>query len=182
LRPSPAPQGSTATFEVRIGIEQIVRRYTVTLRPANNMRATLAEARGEFRDVQQFAGLASRQLSVAIQTTDPTPGPKTLVAVVTNNSPLNVSSVNVSAEINVTCRVAAGPPVLVAGPSPIPTPMPPLRTPGRTIQETWTGTATVTSIGPRSAAQAPLQLSGGVCLFFTSWTATARLQDVRVSE
>jgi hypothetical protein len=181
LRPSPAPQGSTASFEVRIAIEQIVRRYTVTLRPASNPRAALAEARGEFKDLQQFAAIAAKQLTVAVQTTDPTPGPKTLVAVVTNNSAFPVASANVTADISVTCRVAGAPTrVLVA--AAIPTPLPPLRTPGRTIQETWTGTASVTSIAPRSSEQAPLQLSGGVCLFFTSWTATTRIQDVRVAD
>jgi hypothetical protein len=184
LRPSPVPQGSSASFEVRIAIEQIVRRFTVTLRPAINPRVTLAEVRGEFKDMQQFAAIASRQLSISIQTTDPTPGPKTLVAVVTNNSPIPVASATVTAEISVTCRVAGAPSrVLIAAAAPIPTPMPPIRTPGRNIQENWTGTATVPSIGARSSAQAPLQLSGGVCLFFTSWTVTtARIQDVRVGE
>jgi hypothetical protein len=180
LKPSPVAQGGTASFEVRVPIEQIVRRYTVTLRPAGNLRVSLTEARGEFKDLQQFAALASRGLTVAVQTTDPTPGPKTLVAVVTNNSPIPVASATVNADISVTCRVAGAPSrVLVAAAAPLPSP---LRTPGRPIQENWTGTATVTTIGPRSSSQAPLQLSGGVCLFFTSWTATARIVDVRVAE
>jgi hypothetical protein len=189
LKPSPVPQGGNVSFEVRIPIEQIVRRYTVTLRPAGNLRAALTEARGEFKDLQQFAAIAAKQLTVATQTTDPTPGPKTLIAIVTNNSPIPVASATVTAEINVTCRVASAPSrVLVAAaaptraPTPAPTLMPPLPTPGRNIQENWTGTATVNTIGPRSSSQAPLQLAGGVCLFFTSWTATARIQDVRVAE
>jgi hypothetical protein len=218
VQPSPVQTGGTGSFEVRIAIEQLIRRYTVTIRSAGGPPATLAEATAEIRNVQQFASIAAKRLSAVIQTTGGTPAPNNLVAVVTNASALPVGSATVTVEVRATCRVAhlpdrmlvaaAGPPtpppptpLPTFRPLPSPTPQPPLPTqppqtpqptpqpspspavpPGRTVEETWTGTAVVTQIGPRSSAQAPVQLTGGVCLFFTSWSATARISNVRIAE
>jgi hypothetical protein len=52
----------------------------------------------------------------------------------------------------------------------------------RTIQETWSGTATIQQITAGGTGRAPLQLTGGVCLEFTSWTATVQLGDVKIGE
>ena len=79
-------------------------------------------------------------------------------------------------------------------PSPAPPTPPPPPTPGpsippptiaptpRTIQERWTGTVVVQQIRPGGSAQAPLQISGGVCLEFTSWSATTRIGEVKIAE
>ena len=85
-------------------------------------------------------------------------------------------------------------------PQPVPTPQPspapptPPPTPGgptpppavaptpRTIQERWTGSAVLQQIRAGGSAQTPVQISGGVCLEFTSWSATTRIGEVKIAE
>ncbi|MGQ0571955.1 MAG: hypothetical protein ACT4P5_20825 [Armatimonadota bacterium] len=160
VQPNPVRVGGTATFEVRVPIDEVVVRYVVTIRPANSPLTSLAERAWDVRDLQQFAAMVRRVLRVAVQTTNPTPAPNTFVVAVSNGSQLSVASVGVAVEIGVTCRVASG----------------------QIIQETWTGSATVQGIGPNGSSQAPVSLSGGVCLFFATWSPTARITDVRLSQ
>jgi hypothetical protein len=150
----------------------------------------LARATGEIKDLQQFAAMVTRTLQVDVRSTVPTAGPEGFVVVVNNGSALSIESVTVSVQMDVTCRVARGPGgalvaasrgfVLAAAPPTAPPPPTPRPTPSRTIQETWTGTVTVRQIGPASSGQSPLQLSGGVCLTFLSWSATTQITDVRL--
>lgn len=193
LQPALVPAGGTAAFQVRISIDRVVRRYLVTIRPAGSPTIALVEASGEIRDQQQFAAMAARQVTVEIRSTAAVPTKDTFVVLVTNGSPLAVEAATVIVEMSVTCRVAgrpallmaaAGLPVAAAPPSPTPPPTPP-PTPAptpRTIQEMWTGTVAVTSIAPRSTTQVAVPLSGGVCLAFTTWSARARVTDVRVAQ
>lgn len=184
LMPSPVPVGGTATFEARIAVDQLVRRYSVFIRPFGAPSVTLAQASGEIKDLQQFAAMVARQLMAEVRAAAALPDRSGFVVVVTNGSPLAVESATVTVQMTVTCRVAwLEERVLVAAaPPPPPTPAP---TPGptpRTIQETWTGTAAVRSIGPRSSSETPILLSGGVCLAFSTWTASTRISDVRVAQ
>lgn len=169
LQPSPVPGGGSATFEVRLTVNGIPRRYTVTIRPAGRPNEVLAKAAGELKDkdLQQFGSIVAQQLQASVQSTAATPNPNGFVVLVTNSSSLPVGSVSVDVELSVTCRVAAGPP-----------PAPPLRT----IQETWRATAAVQQITPGGTSRTSLQLSGGVCLEFTSWTATTRIGEVKIGE
>jgi hypothetical protein len=204
LQPNPVPSGATATFEVRVAIDRLIQRYTVVIHPLGSPSVVLARATADIKDMQQFAAMVTRQLQVDVRATSPTPGPADFAVVVTNGSPLVVESVTVNVRLEVTCRigrhpgvmVAAAGPVLIAAPPPTPAPTPaptPVPTPRptppptpaptpRTIQETWIGTATVRQIGARSSAQAAVQLSGGVCLAFTSWSATTQMTDVRLPQ
>ncbi|MDR7481212.1 MAG: hypothetical protein QN183_02690 [Armatimonadota bacterium] len=162
LVPTPVPAGGTATFEVRLAIDTVVRRYVVTIRPAGSLTASLADAAGEITNLQQFAGIVARQLqiAVAVQATPPT-GDDFLV-VVTNGSGVVVASVAVAAEVTVTCRIA------------VPTP--------RIIQEVRTGSAVVVQIRPGGQGRAPLPLSPGACAGFATWTASTRVGEVRIGE
>jgi hypothetical protein len=196
LQPNPVPAGGTATFEVRVPIDRLVQRYTVVIHPSGSPNVVLARATGEIKDTQQIAAMVTRTLQVDVRSTTPTAGPEGFAVVINNSSSLTIESVTVSVQLNVTCRIARGPGgVLVAAatgvvpaapptspPTPPPTPRPTFApSPSlRTIQETWAGTVTVRQIGPSSSGQAPLQLSGGVCLTFTSWSATTQITDVRL--
>lgn len=165
LQPNPIPVGRTATFEVRVAVDEVVRRYAVFIRPFGAPSAVLAQATGEIKDLHQFAAMVARQLTAQVRATSPLPDRNGFVAVVTNGSPLSVESATVTVQMTVTCRVA-----WLQDPTP------------RTIQETWTGTATVRAIGPRASSEAPLALSGGVCLMFVTWTATTSISDVRIAQ
>jgi hypothetical protein len=151
----------------------------VAIRPTGAPAVTLAEARGEIRNLQQFAAMATQQITVEIRSTAAVPSRDTFVALVTNGSPVTVESATITVEMSVTCRVAGRPGILVAAPpTPLPTPAP---TP-RIIQEVWTGTASVTSIAARSTVRVAVRLSGGVCLAFTTWSARTRVTDVRIAQ
>ncbi|MDR7418351.1 MAG: hypothetical protein QN178_05535 [Armatimonadota bacterium] len=191
LQPNPVASGGTATFEVRIPLDRVVQRYTVVIHPLGAPSVVLARAAGEIKDQQQFAAMVARQLQVEVRSVSPIPEPNTFEVVVSNGSPLAVESVTVSVRLTVTCRISGGPGrvliatagaiVAAAPPTPPPTPPPPPPTP-RTIQETWTGRATVRQIAARSSARAQVQLAGGVCLAFTSWSATTDVSDVRLPQ
>jgi hypothetical protein len=205
LHPTLVPNGGSATFEVRLTVDAIPRRYTVTIHPAGRSNEILAQAAGEIKDkdLEQLASIVAQQLQARVQSTTPVANPNSFVAFVTNGSSVGVSSVTVTVEIVSTCRVPgshipAGPQWVLAAavvaappPTPAPTPAPtPIRTPTpfptpppmRTIQETWSGTATIQQITAGGTGRAPLQLTGGVCLEFTSWTATVQLGDVKIGE
>jgi hypothetical protein len=163
LRPNPVPFEGTATFEIQVPVQDVPRRFAVVVHPTSQPNVTLAEYAGELKDLAALAGTVAQQLRVVVQSTTPVPNPRSLVVVVTNNSPVTVASVNVAVQISATCRVAppTGPP--------------------RIIQDQWTGAVTLQQIGPGGSAQAPLQPAGGVCLEFTSWTAATRVEDVKVA-
>jgi hypothetical protein len=176
LQPNPIPVGGTATFEVRIPVDQVVRRYVVFIRPFGSTSAVLTQATGEIKDLHQFAAMVARQVTAQIRATSALPDRSGFVVVVTNGSGLAIESATVSVQMTVTCRVAGRPdPLLIAGPFSSPPPTP------RTLQETWTGTAVVRSIGPRASSEVPVQLSGGVCVAFTTWSASVRVTDVRIA-
>jgi hypothetical protein len=160
--PSPLPVGRSGTFEVRIAIDDVVRRFTVIIRPAGSVVSSLVEGTGEIRDVQGFAPIVARKLSALVQTTAQPPTGASLVVAMSNGSSLVVSRVTVAVEITVTCRVAF----------PI----------ARMVQEVRTGTATVVQLRPGEIGRAPVSLSDGICPEFTTWTPVTRIGEVRVGD
>jgi hypothetical protein len=182
LHPSPTPAGASGSFEIRIPIEQVVSRYVVTIRPVGAPAVALAQAVGEIKDPQQLAAMVIRQVTAEVRTTAPVPSPDGFVVVVTNGSSLALERVAVSVQITAICRVATQDAATVAARGPLGPAAGPAPTPGRQIQETWTGAVVATRLSPRSSAQVPVALSGGVCLTFLTWTASTRITDLRVAE
>ncbi|MDR7556343.1 MAG: hypothetical protein QN157_12160 [Armatimonadota bacterium] len=162
LVPVPVPAGGSATFEARVPIATVVRRYQVTIRPVGSITDTLAEASGEIVALQQFAAIVARQLqlAVAVQATPPTRDD--FLVVVTNGSVVVVASVAVAVEVTVTCRLTT------------PTP--------RVVQEVRTGSAVVVQIRPGGQGRAPLPLSPGICVEFGTWAAVPRVGELRIGE
>jgi len=163
LRPNPVPLEGTATFELQVSVQDVPRRFAVAIHPTSQPNVTLAEYAGEIKDLAALAGSVAQQLRVVVQSTTPVPNPRSLVVVVTNSSSLTVASVNVAVQVTATCRVA------------------PSTGAPRIIQDEWNGVVVLQQIGPGASAQAPLQPTGGVCLEFTSWTATTKVEDVKVA-
>lgn len=162
LFPNPVPAGGSATFEVRLAINEVVRRYTVTIRPVGSISVSLAEGAGEIRDLQAFASIVARQIQAAVQTINTPPTRDDFVVVVTNNSPLVVASVTVAIEIIAVCRVVF----------PVP----------RSVQEVRSGTAFVQHLRPGATARAPIPLSQGICTEFATWSAQSRIGEVRIGD
>ncbi len=160
--PNPVPNGGSATFEIRVPIDDIARRYVVIVRPVGALTGSLVEAIGEVKDLQQFASVVAKQLQVQAQVQANPPTRDDFVVVVTNASPLTVASVSISIEITATCRI------------PFPTP--------RTIQEIRSGSVVVTQLRPGASARAQLPVSPGACIEFATWSATSRVGEVRIAE
>jgi hypothetical protein len=160
--PNPLPTGRTGTFEARVAIDDVVRRFTVIIRPTGSVTGVLVEGTAEVREVRGFAPIVARKLSALVQTTSQPPTRDSLLIAVSNGSPLVVSSVTVAIEITVTCPVT------------LPTP--------RTIQEVRTGTATILQLRPGEIGRAPVSLSAGICVDFATWTSVVRIGEVRVAE
>lgn len=160
--PNPVPNGGSATFEVRVPIDDVVRRYVVTIRPVGTIAGSLVEASGEVKELQQFASVVAKQIQVQTQTLVNPPTRDDFVVVVTNGSALTVASVTVSVEITATCRI------------PFPTP--------RTIQEIRAGTVVVSQLRPGASARASLPVSVGACIEFATWSATHRVGEIRIGE
>ncbi|MDR7545285.1 MAG: hypothetical protein QN120_13655 [Armatimonadota bacterium] len=168
LVPIPVPSGGIATFEVRLPVADIVRRYAVVIRPAGSITGSLAERTGEIvRELQQFATLVARLIRVEIQTTSTPPTRDTFMAVVTNTSTLLVASVTVAADLTVTCRVFAS--------------LPPLPPSPRPVQELRTGSAVVLQLRPGATGRVPLPISPGLCVEFETWSAQTRVGEVRIA-
>jgi hypothetical protein len=165
LVPTPVPARGVATFELRLPIDDVVRRYTVTLRPARLLTVTLAEAAGELRNLQQFAALVSRKLRIGVEAATTPPGSDDFAVVVTNAGPLAVAAATIRVDLTVTCRLAQ-----------INFPI------GRQITEQRAGSAVVQRIAPGGSARAALSLSAGVCPQFLTWSAVTRADDVRIGE
>ncbi len=162
LQPNPVPGGGSGTFEVRLAIDDVVRRYLVTVRPLGSISVTLAEQTGEVKDLQQFASIVAKQVQATAQTISNPPTRDDFIVVVTNGSPLTVASVTVIAEITATCRI----------PFPIP----------RTIQELRSGSVVVQQLRPGTSARVALPISAGACLEFATWSAQFRIGEVRVGD
>jgi hypothetical protein len=163
LYPNPVPGGSTATFEVRLSIAEVVRRYTVTIRPLNSITESLAEQSGDIKDVQGFASIVARQVTLAVQTKTNPPTRDDFMLLVTNGSPLNVETMTVLLDFTATCHVR------------IPAPVRPFR-------EVLSARVTVEQVRAGATASAAIQLPQGPCYQFETWYAQPHVTDIRVSD
>lgn len=162
VHPNPVPNGGSANFEVRLSVEDAVRRYVVIVRPIGSLAVTLAESMSEVKDLQQFAPVVARSLRAVVEATGTPAGPDNLVVVVTNGSSLTVAQATLAVEVTATCRI------------PLPAP--------RTIQEIRTGSVTVQQLRPGASGRARLALASGACLEFTTWSAEVRVGEVRIGD
>ncbi len=160
--PNPVLNGGSATFEVRVPIDDIARRYVVIVRQVGTLTGSLVEATAEVKDLQQFASVVAKQIQVQTQTQANPPTRDDFVVQVTNASALTVASVSISVEITATCRI------------PFPTP--------RTIQEIRSGSVVVSQLRPGASARATLPVSPGACIEFATWSATHRVGEIRIAE
>ncbi len=159
LYPNPVPSGGASGFEVRLQVSEVVRRYTVAIRPVGQITGALAEHAGEIKGVAQFAQIIGKQLEASVQWVGV---PQGFVVVVVNRSSATVAGATVAVQIEGACRLVL----------PVP----------RFVQDSRTGTATVGAIPPGGSARAAVGLSPGICQEFTSWSATTRISDVRVTD
>ncbi len=164
LQPSPVPGGGVAAFEVRIPIDDIVKRYVVAIRPASARTTTLTEYSAEVKDPKIFAAIVARSVQVSVQPKSPNPTRAEFFVVVTNGSPFPLTSATVKVDITVTCRITA-------------------QLPPRFAQEVWSGTVTVEQLRPGASLQLPLSLSGGLCEgVAVSWSASPKVSDLKVGD
>lgn len=159
LQPALVRTNSTATFDVRVPLSAIVRRYEVVIR-ATAGGAVLARSVGEIRTTEIFAPLVARLLQVTVRATKPDPGRGDFVATVTNGATLTVESAVVTVDLKVTCRLGVQ---------------------ARFVEETWTATVRVQRLAAGGSVDVPLAVTGGVCEgVVVAWTAAHRAAEVKV--
>jgi hypothetical protein len=162
LFPTPVPSGAVASFVIRLAIDDVVQRYLIVIRPIGSLSASLAEALGEIKDVQQFAPIIAKQLQAVVQVKTSPPTRDDFEIVVTNGSQFAVSSVALTVEVVATCRVV------------FPAP--------RTVQEVRTASTVAQQLRPGASVRRPLSLSTGICIEFATWAATPRIGEVRLGD
>lgn len=164
LQPNPVPSGGVATFEVRLPVDDVVKRYVVTVHPTSPRTTILAEYTAEVKDPKIFAAVVAKSVKASVQAKSPNPTRAEFLVSVSNGSSLPVASATVRVDINVTCRFTA-------------------RTPPRFTQEVWSGSVTVSGLGAGASQQLPLTLSGGLCEgVVVEWSATTTITDLKVAD
>ncbi len=164
LYPNPVGGGRAGGFEVRLSIQEVVARYTVTARPMNRPTTIVAQATQEIKDVAQFTDVLDRLIEVVVlgATTEQASG--TMVAV-TNRSPFRIVDLVLAMEMSTTCRhqIADGT--------------------FRVFTDARQGTVRVGTLEPQTRVEVPIDLaSQGPCLGFNErgWSATWRIVSGRV--
>ncbi len=154
--PNPVRLGGDAAFEVRVPIDDVVLRYTVTIRPMGAPTTSLGQTAGTIRDFKPFGSIVAKQIQAAVET--PTPfnaSRRDFTLVVTNSSALVVTSASVEVEIEAFCAQAA---------------------------ERHGGTVPVERLQPGARVRIPLRLKDGLCPGFGGWTAKTKVSSVRIGE
>ncbi|MDR7520841.1 MAG: hypothetical protein QN168_00105 [Armatimonadota bacterium] len=162
LDPNPVPYGGTATFEVRLNVDDVVRRYTVTVRPVGSITGSLADQTGEIRNRQQFNQVVMRRLQVAAE---PAAGPPRVVVTVSNGSVAALASATAAVEYDTRCFI-------------------PVPRPGRFVSTAGSGLVTVGQIPAGGTAQAALAVANATpgCENFAVVAARARIADAKVAD
>lgn len=164
LQPNPVPSGGMGTFEVRMPVDDVVKRYVVTIRPANVRTIVLAEYTGEVKDFKMFAAVLAKAVKATVQAKTANPTRAEFLVQVSNTGAFPVASASVRAEVSVTCRFTA-------------------QTPPRFAQEVWSGTVIVTALGAGASQHLPLTLTGGLCEgIAVQWSATTTVTDVKIGD
>jgi hypothetical protein len=164
LQPNPVPSGGAATFEVRMSISDVVRRYVVTIRPVSAPTTVLVEHRADVKDVKIFGAIVAKAVKATVQARTPNPTRGEFIIDVANTSTFPLASATVRAEVSVTCRFTA-------------------QTPPRFAQEVWSGSVTVTGLAPGASQQLPLTLTGGLCEgVVVQWSATTTTSEVKIGD
>jgi hypothetical protein len=161
LYPTPLSTGGTAGFEARLTIDDVVNRYTVTVRPVGSITTALAEQVVDVRDRQAFAPLVMRRLTVTIQfKTMPTQ----FIVTVSNNSSATVAAATIAVDIAGTCLIQMVDQV-------------------RSLSYRGIGTVVVAQIQPGSSSQGlmglPPDVPGG-CQELATASMSTRVLNVRI--
>jgi hypothetical protein len=162
VHPSPVPSGSTAAFEVRLPIKDLVRRYMVVVRQTGMITGSLAERVMEVRDRQQFAPVVAGNLQVQVRFN---PSDLTVVVEVRNPTTAVLSNVNLAVEYATQCYL-------------------PLPRPGRFITQPRSGTVSVTQIDAGGSGQATIAIPRDQegCQGYTGLGARGRVLDLKIAE
>lgn len=154
--PNPVRLGGDAAFEVRVPIDDVVVRYTVTLRPMGAPTTSLARAVGSITDFKPFGPIVARQIQAAVETPTPSSaGRRDFTLVVTNGSALMVAQATVTVEIEAFCAQAG---------------------------ERHSATVDIERLQPGAQAKTPLVLKDGLCPAFGGWTAKTKVVSVKIAE
>jgi hypothetical protein len=168
LMPSPVPTGGRARFEVGVPITDVVRRYTVDLRPAGSAGISLARYAAGIVSIAPFGALVVPHLKSDVRPTRVPSGTwEDLALAVTNNSGYSIASVLVEVELRVVCRVDD--------------------LPGRRILHRLqhTGRDRVGPVAPGATAQFALSIATDArsdCPVFVYWSATTRILTVDLAD
>ncbi len=161
--PSPLPTGRASSFEARVAIDDVVSRYTVTVRPVGSITTTLAEQDVEIRSLQAFAPIVMRRLRVAVEFRN---GPTRFLVTVTNGSSAVVSSATVAVDIAGVCFIQMGDLI-------------------RSLEYRGTGVAVVPHIRAGGSAQTIMPMppdAPGGCQDLATASTAARILSIRVGD
>ena len=176
LVPNPVGGGRAGSFDVRLPLDDVVRRFVVTVRPMNRPTVALAEATQDVKDAGAFTAVVlERLLEVTVLGATAERGSGTFAAV-TNRSSLKITGLVVEIEMRRTCTV------LQPGNPLQPTPRP---TPGTiTFVDIRKGTIRVAELLPNTRVEVPIDLSAtGPCLGAgVDWQATWKVLSGKVEE
>ncbi len=168
--PNPVSPSRVGNFQERIAVNDVVARFTVTVRAMDPPNRVLAETTQEVKDVAQFSGMLDRLIEVTVL--GPTAGrPSGTVLAVTNRSAFRISGLVLDLEMRGVCRNLVQPPGL-----PAPTPTFTQFTVNRKA------TAQVPVLAPNARVEVELGLGDrGPCVGMNAhWTVTWRVAAGRV--
>jgi hypothetical protein len=152
--------GSSATFEARLPVDDVVGRYTVVLRPVGSIAVVLAQTAAEISDLQPFVPIVMRRLTVGVEFRST---PSRFLVTVGNRSSVTITSATVVVDIEGFCLVRIGKQL-------------------RTIPYQGSGTVVVSQVRPGSSGQETMGLPPGVtqegCADLAGATPRARLLTI----
>jgi hypothetical protein len=168
LTPSPVPTGGRARLEVRIPITDVVRRYTVDLRPAGSPGRSLARYAAGIASIASFGAIVIPHLKSDVRPIRMPPGTwDDLAVTVTNNSGYTVASALVDVELRVVCRIDVFPDRRILN----------------RLQHT--GRDRIGPIAPGATAQATPSIITDArrdCPVFMEWSATTRILGAELAD
>ncbi len=171
--PNPVSPNRVGNFQERIAVNDVVARFTVTVRAMDPPNRVLAETTQEVKDVAQFSGMLDRLIEVTVLS--PTAGrPSGTVLAVTNRSAFRISGLVLALDMRGVCRNEVQPPVIPGLPTPAPT--------FTRFVVTRKATAQVPVLAPNARVEVELGLGDrGPCVGMNAqWTVTWRVTAGKV--